>query len=487
MNKLTHSLKVNILFAIIAVSLIAAAILVNAIVLRLSERHNLHFDLTAGAIYEIGSETRAFLASLDTPVQIYVLSDEGGFSGDRYLIQAKRIIDQYPHYSGNVTLEYIDYASNPMFAVNFPEFPLSHGDLIIQSGDRVRHLPSVNLFYFTAAPNGSISIVSSRAEEALTSSIMSVVSEESVKIALLTGNGASGGSLFASLLADNNYEVHTESLTTAILDEYDAALLFAPTIDLSESVIRNLEAFLYNNGQYGKLLFYTANATQGSLPNLEMFLSEWGIGLSDGAVFETNADRTYQFQPFYPIAGYEPGSLTYASQLKDMLRDPSMPFLMPLAKPMEVLFTSRDGYFVETLLYFSETSGVRPSDAGEVFNAEQASRFGPMPALVISGYFARSAEGAELSSSIIASSSTAMLDGIALQNTSLNNAEYLLNLFGDLSGRENIVNIQPKSLTGRTLGITSAEASTLGIVLVGIVPLAILIAGIVLWLIRRYK
>ena len=487
MKNIPHSLKVNILFAVIVASLIATVILVNAIVLNLSERNNLHFDLTAGALYEVGTETKTLLASLDTPVQIYVLSDEGGFSGDRYLIQAKRIIDQYPHFSDDITLEYIDYASNPTFAVNFPEFPLSHGDLIIQSGDRVRHLPGVNLFYFTASADGNISILSSRAEEALTSAIMSVVSDESIKIALLTGNGASGGSLFASLLMDNNYEVQSVGLTNAILDEYDVAMLFSPTIDLSESVIRNLEVFLYNGGQYGKTLLYAASATQGELPNLERFLSEWGIGISDGAVFETNADRTYQFQPFYPIALYESGNLTRASQLTDMLRDPSMPFLMPLAKPMDVLFTSRDGYFVETLLFFSETSGVRPSDAGEDFNAEHATRLGPMPALVTSGFFARSPEGAELSSTIVVSSSTAMLDGIALQNTSVNNAEYLLNLLADISGRENIINIQPKSLAGRTLGITSAQASTLGIILVGIIPLAILLAGIVLWLIRRYK
>jgi len=276
MKKLPHSLKVNILFAIIVISLFGAIILVNAIALRLSERYNLHFDLTAGALYEIGNETKAFLASLDTPVQIYVLSDEGGFSGDRYLIQAKRIIDQYPHYSGNITLDYIDYASNPTFAVSFPEFPLSHGDLIIQSGDRVRHLPGINLFYFTHIQEGSISIASSRAEEALTSAIMSVVSDENVRVAFLTGNGTSGGSLFASLLMDNNYEVHSVGLTNEIPDEYDVLLLFSPTIDLSENVIRSLEAFLYNNGHYGKALLYTASATQGELPILERFLPKWG-------------------------------------------------------------------------------------------------------------------------------------------------------------------------------------------------------------------
>jgi len=481
MKNLTHSLKVNILFAVIIVLLFGAVLLFNSIAVQLSNRFDLHFDLTAGGLYEIGNDTKTFLASLDAPVQIFVLSDEGGFTGDRYLIQAKRIIDQYPHFSRNITLEYIDYASNPMFAVNFPEFPLSHGDLIIQSGDRVRHLPSVHLFYFAAAQDGSLSIISSRAEEALTSAIVSVVSDEIVRLALLTGNGISGGALFATLLTENNYEVESVSLTAAALDDFDGALLIAPTIDLSEDVLRNLEAFLYNGGQYGKVLFYAASATQGHLPNLERFLSEWGIAFIDGAVFETSSDRTYQFQPFYPTAEYEPGMFT------NMLRDPSMPFLMPLAKPMEMLFTSRDGYYLETLLYFSGTSGVRPSDAGEDFNADHATVRGPMPAMVTSGYFARSPDGAELQSTIIFSSSAAMLDGIALQNTSLNNAEYLLNLFGDIFEREIIINIQPKSLAGRTLGITSAEASTLGVVLVGIIPAAILIAGITVWLIRRYK
>jgi len=481
MKNLTHSLKVNILFAVIIVSLIGSLLLVNGIALQLSERNDLHFDLTTGALYEIGNDTKTFLKSLDVPVQIYVLSDEGGFSGDRYLIQAKRIIDQYPHFSGYITLEYIDYASNPTFAVNYPEFPLSHGDLLIQSGDRVRHLPSVNLFYFAYAPDGSIGILSSRAEEAMTSAIVNVISDDITKIAMLTGNGASVESLFSTLLTDNNFEVHNVSLTTGSLDDYDAALLFSPTIDLSEDAIRNLEAFLYNGGQYGKMLFYTAGATQGALPNLEMFLAEWGIVFYDGAVFETTPERTYQFQPFYPTAQYEPGKFT------GMLRDPSMPMLMPLSRPMELLFTARDGYYAETLLYFSETSGVRPSDAGDDFNADHATRRGPMPALVMSGFFTGSQDGADLQSTIIVSSSTVMLDGVALQNSSLNNAEFLLNLFNELLDRENLINIHPKSLAGRTLGITSAEASTLGVILVGIIPLAILAAGITVWLIRRHK
>ena len=481
LKRLNHSLKVNILFAVITVSLIAAVLLVNGILLRLSQRSHLQLDLTAGSLYEIGDDTRALLASLQSPVSIYVLSDEGGFSGSQYLTQVKRIIDQYPRYSGLVSLEYVDYAVNPMIALRFPDIPLSHGDLIVQSGENVRHLAGANLFHYAVSPDGNFTIVASRAEEALTSAIVNVISSETVKIALLTGNGASGGSLFAAILVDNNYEVESVALATAVLDGYDAAMLLSPTIDLSEDVVRKLEAFLYNGGLYGKTLFYTAGAAQGALPNLDMFLSEWGVGFTDGAVFETFPGRTFQYQPFYPMAMFSEGKYT------DMLRDPSMPFLMPVSRPMELLFTARGGYYIDTLLYFSDTAGVRPADAGEDFTAEQSPRKGPIPALVVSGFHATAHDGTVLRSVIVFSSSGGIFETVALQNSSLNNTEYLLNLMGDLTDRDDIVNILPKSLSGRTLGISSAQSSTLGVILVGLIPAAILLAGVAVWLLRRYK
>ena len=472
-------LKIHILFAVIVVLLILSVLLVNGIALRLSERFHLQFDLTSNAVFSIGDDTRALLEALDKPVEIYVLSDEGGFSGSRYMIQAQRIISQYPLFSHMVSLEYVDYAANPAFAVNYPGLSLSHGDVIIQSGERIHQIHAANLFHFARTPDGDLTIVASRAEEAVTSGFLNVISEDRARVALLTGNGAADGTLFVSLLADNNYDVYPVSLTALDLEGFDVALLFSPTIDLTEEALRTLEAFLYNEGLYRKILFYSASAEQTAMPNLDMFLSEWGVAFSEGAVFETSAERTYQFQPFYPTVEYTVGR--YA----DMLRDPSMPFLMPVAKPMELLFIARDGRHVETLLSFSETSGVRPAGADSGFTAEDAERRGPMPALVVSSIGATASDGAQLRSSFIVSASTGIFDGIALHNTSVTNGEYLLNLMSDLLGREPVVNIQPTALADRTLGITSAQAATLGVVLVGVVPLVILSTGVAVWFFRR--
>jgi len=478
---LKHSLKISILIAVITVLLSVAVLLINAVAVMLSERFHLQVDLTYGAFYEISDETKGMLSMLDTPVEIFVLSDVGGFSGSPYLVQAQQIIDQYPRYSSMVSLEYVDYAVNPLFSAVFPEFSLSHGDLMIRSGERVHQIFAANLFHFTQSQDGNITITASRAEEALTSAILYVISDDSVEIALLTGNGAADGGLFTLMLTNNNYSVRSVSLSNPVFDGLDVLLLFSPTIDLSEDVIRKLEEFLYNDGKYGKVLFYTAGVTQGAMPNLDMFLAEWGITFTDGAVFETNPERTYNFQPFYPTAQY------VEERYAIMLRDPSMPFLMPLSRPMDLLFTSRDGFYVETIISFSESSGVRPADAGETFNADDSERRGPIPALVLTSYNTSSASDEHLSSYIIVSASTAMFDPQALQNTSVSNAEYLLNLIGDLTERTDTINILPVSLAGRTLGITSAQATTTGVIMAGVVPLLILLAGVGVWLHRRYR
>lgn len=53
------------------------------------------------------------------------------FSGDSYLVQAKRILEHYPQYSDRVSLRYIDYAADPSYAASHPDLTLSEGDVIV--------------------------------------------------------------------------------------------------------------------------------------------------------------------------------------------------------------------------------------------------------------------------------------------------------------------------------------------------------------------
>ncbi|MBN1248267.1 MAG: GldG family protein [Anaerolineae bacterium] len=479
----TRARHLQVLFGVLTGLLVTATVLFNVVMVQLGERYGLTVDLTANAAFEVGPETQSVLQRLDRDVAIFVLATEDAFGGNTYFAQAQRIIEQYPLQSSRVTLSYVDYAFDPTFASRYPDLALSEGDVLVTSGDRVKQLQLSDLFNYDYTEGGGLRIQSSRAEEALTSSILYVLSDEQVRVAVLEGNGMADMDAFTELLADNNYDVTPVNLTTGELgDDYDLALLLGPRIDLSEAALSKLDAFLYNDSRYGKTLFYTADVAQETLPNLEVFFSEWGIVIDDGVVFETTAERTFQYQPYYPVADY------VDEDYRDRLLDPSAPVLMPLARPLTLVYETRDNNTNEVLLQFSETSGVRPAEAADSFSVDQAERWGPMPALVLAGKRIYGTTGfVEASSHLVFSASTAMLDAPSIQSTSLANSEYLLNLLNDLCERTDVVAIPPKSLGGNALAITTAQSSTLGILLAGVLPLGTLATGIVIWLVRRYQ
>lgn len=479
--KITDAVKFNALFALLMVLLVVIVFLFNAVMATLSERGKISVDLTANAAYRIGEDTKAVLDSLTGDIELYVLADESSFMGNPYLVQAKRMIDQYPLYSSFVRLSFVDYTADPTFAANYPNLTLAAGDILVKSAKGLKQVPLMSLFNYTYTSEETLTVESSRAEEAITAAIVSVITDDPVRVAFLSGNGATEDvQTIKSILTDNNFETHTANMITDALDEYDILILLSPASDLSEDVLAKLDSFLYNGGAYGKTLLYAADVSQPALPNLAAFLREWGVSVDDGAVFETSQDRAYSYQPYYPLAAYT--SETY----RGMLKDSQNPVLLPLARPLSILFEHKDNRHVETLLSFYETAGVRPSDADDSFTASQATIWGPMPALVHSSIQIAGAEG-PLRSNVIVSSSAAMFGSNGMANTSLNNAAYTLNLFNTLTERENVISIAPKSLAGNMLGISTAAASRWGIILSTVVPLAILGTGLAIWLMRRYK
>lgn len=463
--------------------LVAAVFLLNAIMVVLGERTQMSVDLTANAAYRLDDETKRFLQGLDKDVDIYVLAGQDDFTGAPYLVQALHILEQYPLYSARVGLTFVDYVADPTFAARFPELKLDVGNVLVTGPDGTKQLALRDLYNFVPSVDGSSLVIgSSRAEEAVTGAMMSVTSGRQVRVAVLSGNGVKNEEAFTQLLVSNNFSLAPVNLQTEELGAaYDIALLLAPQTDYTANELEKLDAFLYNNGEYGKTLFYTADVTQQPLPNLETFLREWGVAVADGAVFETVADRTYQYQPFYPVANY--AEETY----KGKLIDAGSFYLLPRSRPLQVLFGTKDSNETTVLLEFAASTGVRPSDAPDTFTGDDATVHGPMPAMVLASKRILKDGITQARSNLVVSASTAMLEDFCIQSTSLTNSEYLLNLLNDLVDRGEVVNIAPKSLAGRNLSVSSSTATVLGVVLAGVVPVGLLVFGIVVWLRRRYR
>ncbi|MDR0496345.1 MAG: hypothetical protein LBH42_01880, partial [Treponema sp.] len=236
-------------------------------------------------------------------------------------------------------------------------------------------------------------------------------------------------------------------------------------------------------GNYGKTLFYCADADQPPHENIAVFLREWGVTVDDGAVFETNERRVYNYQPFYAVADYA------EEEFSSLLRTTSKPMLLPVSRPLAKVFDYRNNYSVRVLLEFASSAGVRPSNAPHDFSANDALVWGPMPGLILSRFsiIDRSTGKAEAVSNVLVSGSTAMLDSFAVENPGFSNTEYLVNVLNRLSDRTDIIPLRPKSFTGRGLNLPRFTVNVIGLVFITFVPLLILAAGFAIWIKRKHS
>jgi len=474
-----ESRRLNLLLAALIVIAIGVAVLVNALTAELSERYPLSADLTANAAYEVGDDTKEILQGLTQEVAIYVLAAKGTFSGNPYLVQMRTLLERYPRLSEHISLEFIDYTRDPSFAARYPDQDLSAGDVLVEGPEAVKKISLANLFTYTYDAEGALQITGSRTEEAVTSAIVSVVTADPVYVGILTGNAVSEDrQVLESVLSGNNFSVSEVDMVTGNLQDQDVLILLSPMQDLSEDVLASFDAFLYNDGEYGKTLLYAAGADQPELPDLNVFLREWGIGVGDGAVFETDESHAYGYQPYYPFADYTDETF------RDLLKDSSKKVLMPIARPLDLVFEYRDNKTVTTLLSFSPASGVRPSDAGNNFTADQATVRGPIPAAVMSTW--QTGESKNFSNVIVTASAAAFASS-SLSNPSIANAEYWLAILNTVTDRGDAVSIEAKSLAGNTLTITTGAARIWSIVLCIVIPAAILLTGIAVYVKRRYQ
>ena len=476
----------RILFGALILVLIIGVFLINYIAATLSERYPLTIDLTAGGLFEISDRSIQLARSLSEEVTINILAKEDDFMGSSaYMAQANEIIRQYAKYGSTISLNYVNYVADPTFASNYPDVAMKHGDILISCGEKNKVVPVESLFNYTQSSSGATTIASSKVDETIASAILNVTGGEQITVSILTGHGEYSMPSFINLLQINNYNVVNLNLIT---DDFDpackVAVLIAPHKDLNEDVLKKIDDFLYNNGKYGKTLFYTADTEQDILPNLEQFLKEWGVEIGDGAVFETDSSRVYNYHPFYAIADYsEEDEVFYP-----MLRDRRTPMLMPLSRPLSVLYEYRNNNSTTVLLKFGDSTAVRPSDAPDEFTWEDAVIRGPLPALVLAQQTVRDKEsGEEYKSYVIVSGSAGMLDGYSIDNSSLANSEYLLNILNTVCQREDVFKIPSKSITGKALNISTGTANRLGLIFALIIPLLIIGAGVGVWLYRRHQ
>ncbi|MDY5349667.1 MAG: Gldg family protein [Candidatus Ventricola sp.] len=453
-----------------AAVVIAIAVLANLLVCALpSEKTKI--DLTDQSLYTLGDQTRRILSSLDQDVTLYLLATSG--YEDETI---SRLLDRYADQSSHVRVQYIDPTQKPTFLDGY-DLDLTRlyaNSVLVECGSRVR-LVGYDEIYVTSysMDYSSYSYTSSTSfdgENALTNAIHYVSSDAIPKVYTLTGHGetALGDTIVGYIERDN---LETESLSLLSLDavpeDASAIVINVPTGDLSSDEADMLIAFLESGG---RIVLITDYIGQGEMENLLRVTAAMGLTAGRGLAVEGDANRHLSRYPYYLLPEIGEHEIT------EPLISGGYYVLAPLAQPLEQvegtgasitwLLTTSDSSYSKVAGLEMTTTAREEGDIDGPLNIAAASELGEGRMVWLT------------SAEMLVSSIDAMVSGA--------NSDLFMNSLDWMCEQEETISIRSKSLDTTGLTLTSAQSGFWSAVLIGVIPAALVIAGIVI-VIRRKR
>jgi ABC-type uncharacterized transport system involved in gliding motility auxiliary subunit len=465
-------------------------LLINAI----SYSNHARFDVTGLAQYTLTSQTKDTLGELDEEVEIikfFVPDDPSG--GASY---ATSLLDEYENYTDKLNVREIDPEERPDQAraygiVEYQEWFFS------QYG-----LPAQTVVFVGDAGQRVVGLVSIliEAEHAFTSAILEVTGTVQKVVYFSTGHGevdisdttATGYSIASGGLRDNLYRTAQINLLTTGTVPVDATVLIiaAPQEPLTNVEREIVQDYLDRNGRLMILV------NPGSAEDFDWLLSPWGLETEQGFIWESGdsfaaPNRDSPLVPslrnyFGLTALYFPGATSISSPLEGYV----LINLGTEEEPQPVWLGKEKTMTLSPVAITSEASWLENSGSSvEPEFDEDVDIKGPLNLGFFIASISIDTSGEELvivpdgpRLVVIGDSDFAANKHFLNGNNKelfLNSVEYFLS-----QGTE-LISIDRKVLQPRRFLISAEATSFITISSIGLMPLLLLVAGVIIWWRRR--
>ena len=453
--------------AVVTAFVLAILVVVN-ILFSLLPSSATEYDISASKLYSVTSNTKSVVNALTDDVTIYWIVQAG--QEDAVI---EKLLDRYESLSDHITVEKRNPDVYPTFAEEYidDDDTVYNNSLVVECGDRSRYIPYTDI-YVTDSSMYSYSYNSSfDGEGAITSAIDYVTNPDQPVIYRLTGHGEGDlPSTFADSIEKENITVEDFSLLNSDEIPEDAAclMIYDPQSDISEEEADMLSDYVADGG---KLLVMAGPVQDVELPNLYSVLEPYGITAVEGVVIE--GDRAHY--AFSTPAILMPDMAE--SDITSPLIEEGYYLIMPIAAGLEVgenttsatvtsLLTTSDAAFSKLAGYDMTT-----------YEKEDGDIDGPFTLGVQVEY--------DNGGSLVWISSGAFLDDMYNAYSSGANVNLAMNAMSSLIGESETMAIRAKSLNYNYLTISDSTSGLLKVLMIGVIPAAILGAGIAVVVRRR--
>ena len=479
--RFNHTIGALVITAVVLV----ATILLNVVVSLMSDKlPGMSIDLTSTGAFQLSETSIKLAQNVKKDLKITFLDDKQSYrskaSSNTYYAQVMAIAEEYGKYNNKISAEYISIVDNPNFEKKYPQETLSADNIIVSCGDKYRILDQYDIFNVKSYYSTYSYIASSKAEEAFDGAILSVTSTESTKLAIVEDNSTEDFTYFKNILEQNNYELVSVKLEQEDIPK-DAKMLivFTPEKDFSKTAAKKIRTYLENNKEYGKNMLYIPSSKTYKMPNLDEVLSDWGITVGDGLAYELESSSVYGRNMYDGILCYM-GSNAFTSKFDDN----SAPVISSYARPITLDSKAE----TQSLLQYSSKSGVCPSDADDSYDFTGNAKGN----IIIAGYgvngiFANDKKSSDKISTVFVFGSSTMFEKTILAST-YSDQKYILAMLSESCGRVNQeISVEAKELTQYDVQINNNSASVIGLVCYVGLPIAVICAGLIVFVKRRNK
>lgn len=465
----------GVVSALILLAALLAAVALNLLAGALPRKAT-KIDLTGRGVYSLSGETTERLRALEEKVTLTLLAPAG--KEDSVLLS---VLEKYAAESPMVVFEEKDPALYPHYAERFTEEAVSENSVVVESARRARFIAYGDLYrtdvdeevYAATGTEGVTTLFVG--ESRITSAIDFVTGDRLPKLLRLTGHGeAALPEGFAAGLALANYEVEEiRLLSLPAVPEGDLLLINDPETDLTEEEAQAIGEFL---GKGGSLLLLTDYETK-ELPRIDALTASYGMRAARGLVVEGDGGHAIYSYPYYLLPDAGDGEIAGSVKDRDFLAVTPMAhgilFEENLPKalvPEELLKTSGKAYL---------KAGIRDGESVEKDAGD------PTGAYLI-GAAAMKNAGEENESLLIWFSSASMTDDAVDGISSGGNVRLILAAIGKAVGQESLLPIGEKNVSYAHLTVPARDVRIASILLIGVLPAGILLAGgVILWQRRR--
>ena len=450
---------------------IAATVVINLIVSELPSSLT-SIDLTSSKLYSLTQDTKDYLKTLDKDITIYVIASEDSVDST-----ISETLKRYEDNSDHITVEYKDPAQSPTFYQQYTDSSISSGSLIVTCGEQSRVIDYNDLFETDFDYTTYTSTVTGYdGEGQITSALQYVTSDSMQKIYQIKGHGETALSgNFSKAIEKANLSSETLNLMDedAVPEDAQCLIINAPTSDFSEDDAEKVITYL-NNG--GNLLVTTNSEVTEGMTNFESILSAYGITRQKGMIAESDTSMYYQ-NPFYLLPDVASSMFTSGTS--------GAYIFAPYAEGLTVPEDTDDMTY--TALLTTSDSAILKADVQNATSYDYED--GDTKGSFALGVAAQKTIDEETVSTMVVYSAAVMFTDSADQMVSGNNSTLFASTLGQLTEDDDdtavSVVIPVKEYNVSMLTVSASAQILLSISFVLLLPLALVVAGVLIWLKRR--